>query len=534
MLDVLIKNASVIDGTGSPAYIADIGIRAGKIVMSPNEGASECIDAAGLILCPGFIDAHSHGDQVIGQYPMMLSKISQGITTQVAGQCGGSCFPVDPERLDLLKGLISIGTYTYPEDMKNWTGFRQFAAYADATPMVLNMKTFIGHSTLRIAAMGYAERKPTKAEMDRMKAMLREGMENGAVGLSSGLIYPPGSYADTDELVELASVVKDYGGIYASHIRGESDGVVDSVREALDIGRRAGVPVCISHHKICGKQNWGKSKDTLALVHKAVEDGVCVTIDQYPYTANSTYLNAVIPPKYFVNDGVKGMVRLLADPRMRSAIKEDILNERDYENFYFNCGGFDSIQVSGCEKTPEADGLLISEIAERTGRDPFDAFFDLLAENDGRVNAVYHCIGEEDNCRIILDENTCVGTDGTCRTLNEQTHPRTFGAFPRAIRRYVKELGLMPLETMIRKMTGFPAERLKLYDRGTIAEGKAADLVLFDYNTIKDAADYRHSTRLSEGIRAVYVNGKLAYDGKKVVTPDAGRLLRHNGNAAGR
>ncbi len=534
MLDYLIKNAAILDGTGARAYTGCIGIQDGRIrLCSASAAARQVIEAGGLHVSPGFIDAHSHGDQVIGQYPMMLSKVSQGITTQIAGQCGGSIFPVSPERMGLLKDFVSIGTYEFPAEMAEWTSFRRFAAYADRTPMAVNMKTFTGHSSLRIAVMGFDERAPSAAEMERMKDLLRESMENGSMGLSTGLIYPPGSYSRTEELIELAKVLQPYGGIYASHIRGESDRVEDAVREALEIGRQAGVPVEISHHKICGRQNFGKSEKTLALVHEAIGQGVRVTIDQYPYTANSTHMNIVIPPDYFEKGGIEGMLAFLRDPEARKEIRRRMQQDGSYDNFYLNAGGFDGILISGCAKTPESDGLTVSEYARRKGQEAFDAFFDLLLANDGKVNGVFFCIDEGDNCRIIQDPNTCIGTDGTCRTLAEQTHPRTFGAFPRAIRRYVKELGLLSLEEMIHKITGFAAERCGLYDRGVIAEGKAADLVVFDFAALRDAADYTNSLALSEGIRYVFVNGQLAYQDGAVTEARAGKFLRHQGIGLG-
>lgn len=530
MLDYLIKNAFILDGTGARAYTGCLGVQDGRIrLCSGSAEARQTIEAGGLYVSPGFIDAHSHGDQVIGQYPMMLSKVSQGITTQIAGQCGGSIFPVSPERLALLKGFVSIGTYEFPEELAEWTSFQKFAAYAEKTPMIVNMKTFTGHSSVRIAVMGFDERAPGADEMERMKALVRESMEHGSMGLSTGLIYPPGSYSRTEELIELAKVIQPYGGIYASHIRGESDHVEDAVREALEIGRQAGVPVEISHHKICGRQNFGKSAKTLALIHEAIEQGVRVTIDQYPYTANSTHMNIVIPPDYFDKGGVEGMLEFLRDPKARSEIRRRMQFDGSYDNFYLNAGGFDGILISGCAKTPEADGLTVSQYAAQTGRDPFDAFFDLLLANDGKVNGVFFCIDEEDNCRIIRDPNTCIGTDGTCRTLEEQTHPRTFGAFPRAIRRYVKELGLLTLEEMVHKITGFAAARCGLYDRGVIAEGMAADLVVFDYAALRDAATYTDSLALSEGIRYVFVNGQLAYQDGAATEARAGKFLRHHG-----
>lgn len=533
MLDIFIKNATIVDGSGSAPYLGCVGIQDGKISLvtaqDTHAAANTVLDGTGLHITPGFIDCHSHGDQVIGQEQAMLSKISQGITTEITGQCGASIFPVNPGNLQQHQSLVSIGTYTYPADMPNWTGFEAFARFAEKTPLAIHMKAFTGHSALRVAAMGYKEGKPTRAELENMKAMLRETMEHGSMGLSSGLIYPPGCYADTAELTELAGIAAKYGGMYATHMRNESDSILAAVREALEIGRRAGIPVCISHHKICGRQNWGLSVQTLELIHDAIASGTQVTIDQYPYTASSTYMNICIPPQYFENGGIQGMLQALRTPDTRKRIREEMQQPGTYDNFYINAGGFGGMFISGCPKTPEADGMLVSEYAQAAGKDGFDAFFDLLLANEGHVNGIFHCISDEDNIRIISDANATIGTDGTCRTLQEQTHPRTFGTFPRAIRHYVREKKVMALEVMVRKMTGFAAERMGLGNKGRIAQGYDADMVLFSYEELQDTADYMHSTLLSDGIAYVLVNGEIGYAQKQMTAVRAGKFLRHCG-----
>lgn len=530
-MDLLIKNVNIVDGSGRAAYEGSVGVKNSKICLVKmgdcDLPAEKVIDGEGLHLSPGFIDCHSHGDQAIGQEPAMLSKVSQGITTEITGQCGGSIFPIHPDHLDDLQRLVAIGTYTFPDDMVNWTSFEKFACFAENAPKAINMKTFTGHSTLRIAAMGYKKGKPSSSEMNNMKAMLRECMQSGSIGLSSGLIYPPGCYSDTDEMVELAEIVAEYGGMYASHMRNESDNILAAVREALEIGYRASIPVCISHHKIMGRQNWGKAKDTLALIHEAIDKGVKVTIDHYPYTANYSHMNASIPPKYFENGGIAGMLKALEDRDTRQRISEEMQEMGTYDNFYINAGGFEGMYFSGCPKTPEADGKSVAEYAQIVGKNGFDTLFDVLLENEGKVNGVFHSISEEDNCLIIKDENATIGTDGSCRSLNEQTHPRTFGAFPRAICHYVRDKKLMSLEAMVRKLTGFAAERMGLERKGLIKEQYDADLVVFSYDNLKDSASFTQSTLLSDGIEYVIVNGKIAYTDKQMTPVRNGRLLYH-------
>ena len=527
MFDLLIKNGTVIDGSGAEGFKADIGVMDGKITICYDEAdAKEIIDADGMIVCPGFIDAHSHGDQVLGQYPGMLSKINQGITTEIAGQCGGSMFPVTKENLDLAKGLLAIGTLTFPDDMENWTNAKNYFAYAKTIPTIGNMRILIGHSTLRAAVMGYDARKPTDEEMEIMKKHVREAMEAGAVGLSSGLIYSPGCYGDIEELAALAAEIKPYGGYYASHIRSESSGLIEAVKEAIEIGRRAGVPVWLSHHKAAGRQYWGDVEETLRLVDEANASGMTVTLDQYPYEANMTNLNICIPPKYFHNGGVDAMVAALKDPKMRKQVKEDMIRKDcGYDNFYQNAGGFDGIFITGCPMVPEADGMYVSEYAEKVGKDPFDAYFDLLIANGGYANATYFTISEEDMKKIITNPNACVGTDGCCRSLDEKTHPRTFASFPKAIRYYHKQCGVLTLPEMIRKMTGFTAERAGIAGKGFIRDGYDADIVIFDYEHINDTPSYAKPVQMCDGIEYVIVDGQIVYHDKKTTGIYPGKVF---------
>lgn len=529
MLDILIQNGSIIDGTGKKAYIGDIGVSGGKITFhTDKESAARIINASGKIVCPGFIDFHSHGDMVLGQDFAKLCKVSQGITTEIAGQCGSSMFPVRPEKLDLYQTLLSVGTATYPDDMPNWTTFARYLEYAKQVPLAANIKFLVGHGSLRLAVMGYACRKPTKEELEQMKTLLRECMENGALGMSSGLIYTPSAYAETEELIELAKVVAEYDGLYATHMRNESYDVVNSVKDAIEIGRQSGVRVSISHHKVCGKPNWGLSQETLKLVEDAIAEGIRITLDQYPYTASMTHLNACIPPWYFT-EGIPAMAEKLKDPDIRKKLKAEIEDPKTpFDNYVQNCGGYAGVFISSCPVTHEAEGMFLSDYAAQKGIDPFDALCDLLVINGGVGTAIYHCMSEEDLNRIFTFPHTVVGTDGICRAMEEKAHPRSFGTFVRAICHFHKEKNLMALEDVIRKMTSLPASRAMLSNKGILAEGYDADINIFDLEQLEDTPNYVHSNQVCKGMETVIINGVVVYENGSLTGQHGGKILLHH------
>lgn len=528
-MDVLIKNALIIDGSGRPAFKGDLGIKNGKIVTDvTDKSADSVIDAEGLCVSPGFIDAHSHGDGVYGTDFGRLCKISQGVTTEVCGQCGSTFYPVSERTLPELKELLSVICPDFSPHVAEWKGLKEYKEYLKTVPLAANTALFTGHSALRIAVMGFENRKATPEELERMKDLLREAMEEGSLGMSSGLIYVPGSYADTDELVELAKVLAPYDGIYATHMRNESDHVVEAVREALEIGRRAGVRVQISHHKALGKKNWGLSRETLALVDEAIATGQRVTLDQYPYEASMTHFNVLIPAD-FLSGGFDQSAQKLKDPAVRKMLKERLSDESpDFENYYQICGGFSGVYAAVLPDTPEYNGLFVSEIAERRDQDPFETYFDLVLANHGKGTGIFFSMCEEDLCRIIRYPHTVVGSDGIVKAMREAGHPRGWATFPHAICYYHKQLGLMSLEEIIRRMTSLPAERLMLKGKGAIADGMDADLVLFDYGKLADRATYADSNALTEGIKTVIVNGQIVYKEKQLTGIYPGELILHH------
>lgn len=531
MLDYLIKNGKIVDGLGTKAYSGSIGISDGKIIMEPEQEAKEVIDASGLYICPGFIDSHSHTDRYIGSDPEVISlcKISQGITTEVSGQCGSSLFPVPVDKQDEMRNYFTEDMNQ--EQLDNVTRFESFASYANFASeqkLVGNFAFLQGHSTLRLAVMGYENRKPTPGEMEEMKRLLRQSMEQGCFGLSSGLIYVPGVYADTEELIELCKVMKPYGGIYATHMRSESDHIVEAVKEAIHIAKEADVPLVISHHKVCGIRNWGASKETLRLINEAVADGMQITMDQYPYIASQTGLCQCLPPKYFTN-GAKGAAELLKDPVMRQKMKEEMTQVPcSYNSSYQNAGGFGGILVLSSDATPEAVGLRLDEYAERMGKDPFEAYFDLMVANEGVGSGAFFCMDEKELDAIYLNENTVVGTDGLNGSNEGAVHPRSFGSLVRAICYFCKQEKLVTFEEAVRKETSLTAQRWGLKNKGQIKDGYDADLVLVDYDKLEDKADFITPRKLCEGIEMVFVNGQLAYQDKQITDAYTGKVILHS------
>jgi len=526
MYDLLIQNVSVIDGTGTPAFLGNVAVEKGKIILQPKTmEAKELIDGTGLSLCPGFIDAHSHGDLVLGQESARLCKSSQGVTTEICGQCGDSLFPVsaDPERLEMLARLVGSFTEETPAELMEFFTMERYLHYVESVNKTCNIKLYVGHAALRIAAMGFDNRVPSGEEMRLMKSMLREAMRQGAMGMSSGLLYSPSGYATEDELVELCKVVAEYNGFYASHIRNEAADVVKSVQEAISIAERSGCRLSLSHHKICGKDNWGLSKETLRLVHEAIDRGVRITMDVYPYTASMSNLNVCLPPEFFAN-GPEKMKELLKLSEVRQELKQQI---EVMDGRYRHCGGFDKILIALAPNTPECRGLTVAEYAAQLGKDPFETYFDILVENGHGAFAIYFSMDEEELQRIMGDENAVVGSDGIVLNLTGPTHPRGFGTFPKAIRYFVRDKKQFTLEEMIHKMTQLPAERFLIPNKGVVATGHDADLILFDADEIRDCATYQDSNALSEGIKQVIVDGKVVYKDKKLTGATPGKFIPH-------
>ena len=525
-MDILIKNVHIIDGTGKRAYMGNVGIEKGKLVLDnlPDK-ADVVIEGEGKCLAPGFIDVHSHGDFVVGLEYGDLCKINQGVTTHIAGQCGSSAAPYaacDPN------DLFSTPEGLDPDFFKRregWDIWSKYAEYVKTLPKVCNMRLFVSFNSIRKAVMGFDNRKPTVEEMQKMKDILKDAMDAGAAGLSSGVAYVPATYVDTDELCELVEVILPYDGIYTSHIRNESWDLLNSVEEVIEIGRRTGAKVNVSHFKAMGRGNWGTHIKAIEAINKAIEEGIDITCDQYPYNCSMTDYAPCMPPWHFA-EGKEKLVENLKQPEYRAAVRAEMEDPKtNYENLYLNAGGWDGITICTSPNEPEAEGLTFSQYAAKIGKDPFDAYFDLIIVNECVGTAVYHSISDDDIFDIIKLPYVMVGSDGIVTSADKMCHPRGWGTMVRAICQFTKDNKIMPLEQLIHKMTGMAAERYMLKGKGKIAEGMDADLVLFDYAGLTDCATYSHPTNLAEGIELVFVDGKIVYKEGKLTGEKPGKLL---------
>jgi N-acyl-D-amino-acid deacylase len=535
-LDLLVKNGKVIDGTGNPWYKADIGVRDGKIQVIGKLGnidAKNTIDALENFITPGFIDAHSHGDSNTLVYRDMENITHQGITTIIAGQCGSSPAPLS----DLIREEAQrISDVSLPEGVElklTWSSFDEYLKEEEKNSLGANVAHLVGHGAIRAAVLGYQSNSPTSDELDKMRELTVEAMKSGAYGMSTGLIYPPGIYAKTDEIIELAKEVSRYGGIYASHIRGEGKTLIKALEEAIKIGFEADIPVQISHHKIASKTLWGSSITTLDMFESAREKGLDITLDQYPYKAGSTSLMTLLPP--WVHDGgrEKALERL-RDSALRARMKSDIENGIEgWENFAGELG-WDNVYVTSV-KTDEnkaIEGMNLAEIKEYRGAaDEFKALYEILLEEEGAAGMVIFYGEEEDVKRIMKHPLHMVGTDAGCCTVEGpfcrgKPHPRHYGTYPKILGRYVREEGLIRWEEAIRKMTSFPAQRFGLLDRGVLRPGMWADITIFNPKTVIDKSTYGEPHQFPVGITYVLVNGVVTIEEGKFTKIRGGKTLR--------
>ena len=525
MVDLIIRNAKLVDGTGAPWQMGDLAVQDGKIVAVgciPEMEAKETIDAQGKVLSPGFVDIHSHSDFAISGVPFAESRVLQGITTEIGGDCGMSAAPVNPENVELLKRYI--GFLDTGMDF-TWRSFGEYLDQMEKFPYSVNYGGMVGHGTIRLAVMGFDDRKPTADELLSMQKLAAESMEGGAFGMSSGLIYPPGCYADVDELADVSKALAPYRGIYESHMRNEGDGVLDSVKETIEVGRRANIPVQVVHHKITGRKNWRiMGHATLACIEAARREGIDVTLDQYPYIASATTLTSMLPKWTFVG-GMDAMIERLQNPELRSKIKDEIL-----KSYAESLRRFSDIVIADIpsEHNKRFIGKNIEEIALVLGKEPVDAALDLIIEERGDINQITFGMCEEDVEMIMKHPLVMIGSDGSSlpMTGNDRPHPRNFGTFPRVLGYYSRERQLFPLETAVWKMTGFPAARLGLNNRGLLRPGFWADLVLFDPETIIDTPTFLKPKQACAGISRVYVNGVLTVEEGMHTKAQAGKILR--------
>ena len=533
--DIIIKNGKIIDGAGNPWYYGDVGIKDGriKVISKIESDAENVIDAKGLYVSPGFIDAHSHGDYNTLVYRQMENVIHQGITTVVAGQCGASPAPLS----DLVREAEQNATNAQlPEGVTldlSWSSFDEYLKEEEKGGLGANTAHMVGHGAIRSASMGNDARAPTGDELQHMRDYTREAMQSGAYGLSTGLIYPPGIYAKTDEIIELAKITAEYGGIYDSHIRGEGKTLMAALNEAIEVGEKGGLPVQISHHKIASSSLWGSSVETMKMFEAARERGLDITVDQYPYKAGSTSLMTLLPP-WAHDGGLEAALERLRDPKLRARMTKDIEEGIDgWENFAKELG-WENVFVTSVvsEENKPIEGMNMVEIKEHRGADDeFHALYEVLLEEEGAPGMVIFYGDEEDVKHIMRHPLHMVGTDAGCCTVEGpfcrgKPHPRHYGTYPKILGKYVREEKVISWEEAIRKMTSFPAQRFGILDRGLLRPGMCADITIFDPETVIDKATYKDPHNFPVGIPYVIVNGKITINKGKYTGVLAGKTLR--------
>jgi N-acyl-D-amino-acid deacylase len=538
---VLVTGARLLDGTGAPARAGDLLLEDDRIaeVGDTTLKPDEVLDATGFVVAPGFIDVHSHGDFSLPVDPEAAAKVLQGVTTEVVGNCGLGLQPAN-DKVDAMYGrLLPLIFGESGGDASCSPTLAHYRARLAETGITVNAAPLIPHGNVRCAVMGMAEGAPTETELDAMCALVAQGMEEGAFGLSTGLVYPPGAYAETEELVRLAAAVAPRRGLYATHMRNEGPRLVEAVAEAISIGERAGVSVQLSHHKAAGQLNWGKVKTTLGMVDAAVARGLDVHSDVYPYTAGSTVLSALFVPLWAFEGSLDRLVERLSDPDTRKRVVRDaedmqlaFVDLPRWLGFFpkrwllpamsFVLGR--SIVISSVKRQVRYEGMTIGAIAKERGRPLHEAMLDLLVEEDLGVTAIAHVMSEKDVQAVLAHPRTMVGTDGL-PTRAGKPHPRTYGTYPRVLQHYVAELGLLTLEQAVHRMTGMVARKLGLRDRGVLAPGAAADVVVFDPRAVRDHATYADPRRSPDGIAHVFVNGSWSVRGGIHTGARAGTVL---------
>ncbi|HYW44519.1 MAG TPA: D-aminoacylase [Bryobacteraceae bacterium] len=529
--DVVIRNGHIIDGTGSPWYAADIGIRGGKIAAIgrlTGAPARRTIDAGGMVVAPGFIDMLGQSELTILVNPHLPSKIYQGITTEVTGE-GSSIAPLN----DAVIKADHV-TYEHYGIQPSWRTFREYFARLRKQGMGINLATYVGATQVRRVVLGDDNRAPTAQELERMKGLVREAMHDGAIGLSTSLQYAPAPYAKTEELIALAAEAAKLGGTYASHIRNEGDAIMPALEEAFRIGREAAIPVEIWHLKTAGKANWGRMPEVVALIERARQSGVDVAADTYAYPASFNSFSALIPP-WAHDGGDRKLIERLKDPAMRARIRKELETpSSEWNNEWLQVTGPESF-IIGAVQNPELlplQGKTLAEVAKLRNKDPIDAALDLLIEDEAFTNVAMFTMSEPDVTLAIQQPWVSICNDSQGASPDgllgkEHPHPRAYGTFPRILRKYVREEKKLTLEDAIRKFTSLPAERMRFDDRGVLKAGMWADVVIFDPETVRDVATFDRPNQLSEGMRFVLVNGVPVVEEGKMTDALPGKVVGH-------
>jgi N-acyl-D-amino-acid deacylase len=515
--DLLIRNGRIVDGTGNPSYLGDVGLRDGKIAAIgklAGRSATRSLDAAGLVVAPGFIDIHNHSDETILEDGDAQSFVRQGVTSMIFGE-GGSAAPSD-----------------------QWKDFSSYYAELQRRGISTNIGSYLGSSTVWTKVHGSSAGPATADELKRMRAVVREAMEQGALGVASSLSGPPGVWIDTDTLVAMCEVAAGYGGIYSTHMRTEGEGVFKAVSEAIEIGRRAQIPVDIIHLKIAEHKLWGKMPDLVALIANTRAKGQLVEANVYPYRAGQNNLSSIIPP-WAHEGGSKALIQRLKDPSLRPRLEKEILNgipDSDWYDHYTATGGWEGMLLVTFKnpKYKQFEGKRMNEVIKAMNKPPIDALFELLVENEGSVPTVYFHHAEEDMRYALKQPFVSIGSDGTAVKTEGplaagHPHPRYYGTFPRVLGRYVREEKLLSLEEAVRKMTSANAAKIRVYDRGLLRPGQWADVTIFDPDTIIDNATFEMPHQYSTGVEYVIVNGKIVLERGKHTGARPGAILYGQG-----
>lgn len=529
--DLIIRSGTVIDGTGSEPFVSDVGIRGERIVAIGDLHAASApctLEAAGLCVAPGFIDIHTHSDISLLYNPQQTSALSQGITTQVVGNCGIAMGLVTEEPIFAYerRWLAPYGIRV------TWGGrLSRFYERVQEQGSATHIIPQVAHGTLRKRVMGMERRPPTPAELGRMRELMEQAIEDGAWGFSTGLEYAPGSYAKTDEIIELAKVAARYGLFYSTHLRDEADGLIEAVQEALRIGEEAGIRVQLSHHKADGERSWGLVQRTLQMVEEARARGLDVMLDQYPYDAYLTSLLTGILPDWATEGGPDAVVERLRNTAMRQQIITEILARHPDWDSTTEGSHWERVVIAVARNNRDLQGKSILRIARERHCHPVDAVLDILIEEHTFVSAARFTLSEEDVRTVLRHPLTMIGSDAIAtapmgKMSVDRVHPRNYGTFPRVLGRYVRELRVLSLPEAVHKMTGLPAQRLGLHDRGVLHEGAIADITVFNPLTVQDTATFAEPHQLPLGIEYVLVRGKVALEHGAPTGVLAGEVLR--------
>ncbi|HNR24215.1 MAG TPA: D-aminoacylase [Candidatus Bipolaricaulis anaerobius] len=539
LYDIVIKEAAVVDGSGDPAFTSDVAIKNSQIVRmgSVKAKAKTIIDAKGLIICPGFIDIHSHSDFSVVAFRAPESKILQGVTSEVIGNCGISATPLDAHPQSEIDAQFRALTTLHVD--KQWRTLDDYIGIVEEQGLLSNLIPLVGHGNLRISVMGLSANKPSVSQQKQMNARLRKMLDDGAFGFSSGLIYPPGCFSTTEELVQLARIAAESGSIYSTHIRGESHTLIKAFHEAVSIAEETGVSLQISHHKAVGKENWGKTKETLGLIESARAQGVDVASDVYPYLAGSGSMSSLLPNWVHEGGREKLLMRLRSIDDMRRLKREIEVTNSDWWN-PVRATGWENIIISQARtaKWKAFLGKALGEVAAELGSDPFEVLINLVVDESGNATGIFFQMCEADLVRVLTHPTTMIGSDGYALPLNSEAvlgkpHPRSFGTFPRVLARYVRSQNVLTLEGAVRKMTALPAAKLGLRSRGLVREGFVADLVILDQGQVSDQATFEDPFQSPKSIFHVIVNGVFVVRDGQLVGTAPGRVLLKASQARG-